>query len=255
MIRLFAVELRKSWKLFFRYPWNSFGFVATNIIIFWGILLGAKFVAGSGVNFGQRIESLIVGYMMWSVIMFLFNSFSMDIAEEAATGTLEQLLLNPRRLSTILFMRGLAELTLLLFYNLMTLVVILISAGKTLHFEWLALIPLFSVIITTYGLAFMISGIALIGKRIGGFLGILQFGLLFLIMAPADKMSNLAVFKFLPLTGSIQQARDVLAFQKALVPEEIGMAFANALLYLVLGILVLNWCESFAKRKGLLSGH
>src|ERR1700688_4451699 len=98
---LFMGELRRSWVLFRRYPLQAISGIGMTLFLFLGLVFGARYMAGPMARFGDRLGSLVVGYILWNVLIFAMGEIAMGLQGEAQIGTLEQLFLSPRSMVTV----------------------------------------------------------------------------------------------------------------------------------------------------------
>ncbi|GAB4204576.1 MAG: hypothetical protein Fur006_59860 [Coleofasciculaceae cyanobacterium] len=112
MLELFLAEFRRSWILFVRYPIEAIGGIVFTTAIFYALFLSARYIAGPASQFGDRLDAIVVGYVLWDLLLFIMTDISGRLQYEAQTGTLEQLFLSPFGAPVIFVMRALASLVL-----------------------------------------------------------------------------------------------------------------------------------------------
>jgi ABC-2 type transport system permease protein len=66
MLELFLAEFRRSWIQFIRYPVEAIGGIVITTSIFYGLFLSARYIAGPSLQFGDRLDAIVVGYTLWS---------------------------------------------------------------------------------------------------------------------------------------------------------------------------------------------
>jgi ABC-2 type transport system permease protein len=172
MLELFLAEVRRSWIQFIRYPVEAIGGIVITTSIFYGLFLSARYIAGPSLQFGDRLEAIVVGYVLWALVMFIMGEISGGLQYEAQTGTLEQLFLSPFGAPRVFVMRSLASLTLQLTINLSILLIIMMLTGSRLEFPPTLLLPLLTVLLGAYGLAFngFLSAVAQARPAVVGYL-------------------------------------------------------------------------------------
>lgn len=157
MLDLFWVEFLRSWLNLRRYPSEFVGAVVSLSTLFLLLFLGAKFLAGPGAEFGERTEAILVGFLLWILTIFAYNTLSFGLSEEAQTGTLEQVFLTPYGPIPLLLVRNLAGLgTQLLLLGTITVVLMLLT-GARLSFPPLVALPILTVLLGSYGLGFAMA--------------------------------------------------------------------------------------------------
>lgn len=137
------------------------------------------------------------------------------------------------------------------------LLLIMPLTGSRLAFPLTLLLPLLTVLLGAYGLAFMMGSLALLLKRVQQLLGIFQFALLFLMTTPTETWAgSLQLVRWvLPMTAGAGLLRDLMARGKALDFGQFSLALLNGIGYLTIGILIFRFAERETKRRGKLSGY
>lgn len=257
MLKLFLAELRRSWIQFRRYPAEAIGGIFIISALFYGLFLGANYIAGPGLQLGDRLDAIIVGYMLWTLVTFILFNIAGTLQNEAQTGTLEQLFISPYGASRVFLMRAIADL--LVQFILISSILLIITAltGRRLSFPPALLLPLVTVLLGAYGLSFTIGSLALLLKRIQQLLGIFQFALLFLLSVPTESWTgSLQVLGWLlPMTTGAGLLRDLMARQQSLDLSQFGIALLNGVIYFGLGLAFFRWAERETKRRGGLGGY
>lgn len=93
MFRLVANEFWHTRLIFVRYLPNSLVSFGVLLLLFYGMFLGAGFIAGPDLQFGDRLTSLVVGFVSWTLVIAALSSLADDISGSASTGVLEQVFL------------------------------------------------------------------------------------------------------------------------------------------------------------------
>ena len=257
MLELFLAEFRRSWIQFIRYPVEAIGGIVITTSIFYGLFLSARYIAGPSLQFGDRLDAIVVGYTLWSLVLFIMTDIAGGLQYEAQTGTLEQLFLSPFGAPMVFVMRAFASLVLRLAVILSILLIIMALTGSRLEFPPTLLLPLLTVLLGAYGLAFMMGSLALLLKRVQQLLGIFQFALLFLMATPTETWAgSLQVVRWLlPMTAGAGLLRDLMARGEALNLAQFSLALLNGIGYFTVGLLIFRFAEREVKRRGMLGGY
>ena len=257
MLDLFAAEVRRTWLLARRYPLDFLSGMAMLVITFYAIFLGASYLSGPTAQFGTELDSLIVGYCLWSIARFSVNGIAVGLQTEAMTGTLEQVFLSPFGGLRVILTRAVAGLGINLAVTAALLVVLTALTGHRLSFPPALVLPLAMVPLASYGLGLLLATTALLAKRAGGFLRLSQFLLLFLVMAPIETFagSARALGYFLPVAPAAAMLRDLMTRDLPFDPAGFSLALANGLGYLLVGLLVFRLAERQARDRGLLGQY
>ncbi|NJN87351.1 MAG: ABC transporter permease [Leptolyngbyaceae cyanobacterium SL_7_1] len=257
MFHLFVAEFKRSWIQLLRYPTEVISAIVVTTIVFYGLFLSARYVAGPGVQFGDRMESIIIGYALWSLAMFIMADITGGLQREAQTGTLEQIFISPFGAPKVFLVRALAGLTIQVALNLVILVILMVLTGTRLAFPPMLLLPFVSILMGVYGLAFILGSIALRVKQVQQLLGICQFVFLFLLTVPVESWAG--SFKFfamlLPMVPGAGLLRDLMARDQTLNVGLWAIALVNGFVYLALGLLLFRYAERETKRQGKLAGY
>lgn len=257
MINLLAGELKRTWIQTLRYPSEVIGGVVILTAVFYGIFLGTQYMAGPGATFGQRLDTVVVGYVIWSLVLYIVNDIATNLQMEARTGTLEQVFLSPFGAPRVFFARALASLTLRILLTLLVLAIIMLITGSQIAFPPILLLPLATLLLGAYGLAFFIGSLTLVLKNVQQLLSLFQFLLFFLLAAPTESWAGPAriIANVLPILPSTGLLRDVMAREQALNWNGWAIALLNGLFYFLLGTLLFRWAEKKAKSLGSLSSY
>ncbi len=257
MLSLFLAEFKRSFVQLRRYSSELIGGVVGTTIIFYGLFLSTQYIAGPGFQFGTRLDSIIVGYVLWALMLFIMGDIAGGLQQEARTGTLEQLFLSPYSASTVFLLRAIASLILNLTINLGILLLIMALTGSRLAFPPTLLPPLLAVLLGAYGIAFAMGALALTLKQVQQVLSVFQFGLIFLFTVPVESWTGSARFLgwLLPMAPGAGLLRGVMAQGAALDWGILAVALLNGAAYFLAGVALFGWAERRMKRLGKLGGY
>jgi ABC-2 type transport system permease protein len=257
MVSLFLAELKRSWIQLSRYASEVIGGIVGTTIIFYGLFLSTRYIAGPGFQFGDRLDSIIVGYVLWALMLFILGDIAGGLQQEARTGTLEQLFLSPYRPAIVFLTRAFASLLINLFINLGILLLIIVLTGSQLSFPLTLFPPLLTVLLGAYGVSFAMGALALILKQVQQLLSVFQFALLFLFTLPVETWTGTlrSVGWLLPMAPGAGLMRDVMARGLDLNWGSWVIALINGICYFGVGIFLFQWSEKMAKRQGKLGGY
>jgi ABC-2 type transport system permease protein len=256
-MELFLAELKRNWIEYRRYPFEAIGGIFITTTIFYGLFLSARYIAGPALQLGERLDAVIVGYVLWTLVLFILANLGVVLQIEAQTGTLEQLFLSKYGATRVFLTRSLANLAIQLVLNFSILLIIMTLTGRWLSFSLQMLPPLVAILLGAYGLAFSIGSLALLFKRIQQLQSIFQFGILFLLATPTETWTGLgrSIAQILPMTTAAGLLRDVMARNLALNFQSLFWAFVNGGIYLGLGLLLFSWAGREVRRRGKLAGY
>ena len=257
MLELFLAEFRRAWIQFLRYPFESVGGIIITTTFFYGLFLSAKYIAGPSLQLGDRLDSIVIGYVLWTLMIFILADVAGELQQEATTGTLEQVFLSRFGAIKVFLMRTLANLTFQLILTVGILLIIMALTGSRLNFPPTLLFPLVTVLLGAYGIAFTMGSLALLFKRVQRLLGIFQLFLLFLIATPTENWTGQAklLAELLPMTPGAGLLRALMARGESLDLIKLGIALLNGAVYFAIGLLIFRFAEKEAKRRGILGGY
>ncbi|PSN17947.1 ABC transporter [filamentous cyanobacterium CCP5] len=257
MGELLFAELKRTWIQFIRYPAEVIGGIVIITSVFYGLFASAQYMAGPAMGLGDRLDAIVVGYVLWTLVLYIVNDIANNLQLEAQSGTLEQVFLSPFGAPRVFLARAVASLALRLTLIVGILLIIMGITGSRLSFPLVLLLPLATLLLAGYGLAFFMGACALIFKRVQQVLGVFQFALLFLIAAPTEEWSGVGEWLgyLLPMLPSTALLRDLMARDLGLNGSGLAVAIANGLVYFAIGIGVFRWAEQEAKRRGNLGGY
>lgn len=235
-----------------RYMANALGTLITLYLVFMLMFLGVQGLAG-GAIMGDGLESLVVGYITWFVLLISYQAVPYTILSEAQQGTLEQLYTAPLSFGALAAFKLIAEILVDMVLAVLLLLFIIATTGTSLHLDIPSLLPLLLlVIIGGSGLGFLLGGAALLIKRVQPYLQIVQFAIIILVASPVK-----GVWRWLPVTLPAHWMRQVMVRGQGLsqvpLPDWLAMIGA-ALISLTLGVVMFRLCELRTRQLGII-GH
>lgn len=257
MFRLFHNEFFRTSIVFRRYLSESLSGLLVLTFIFYGMFLGSRYLAGPATQFGDRLESLVVGFIAWTLVLSAFAGIANSISEEAQTGVLEQVFMAAHPPFIVFLARALSALLFALVLNASVLAILVVLTGVTLQIPWKIAPVVAAVLLAAYGLGFALGAVALVWKRITQLSSLLQFALLFFLVTPFEQLNlpnKLFVFA-LPGAPGVSLMRDIMAHGEALELASLMVSVANGVAFFALGAFLFNWAVRYIREKGLTSGY
>jgi len=246
--------LYREYLIFVRYPANAIGGIVISLFFFGLLFYGGQMVAGQALT--DSIEGIIVGYFLWTLAVGAYSSISNDIGSEVQWGTLERHIMTPFGFAPVALLKGVAKVVRTFLTSALILAVMLAVTDTALQLPLVTITVVAALAIcSVLGLGFAAGGIAVLYKRIGNWLNLLQFGFILLISAPAFE---LGWTRLLPLAlGSSMLQRAMIEgtrlWQFPLV--DLGALVVVAVGYLVLGYAVFELSTRRARRLGVLGDY
>jgi ABC-2 type transport system permease protein len=164
--------------------------------------------------------------------------------------------MTPFGFGPVAFLKGVAKLVRTFITSTFILVVMLLMTGTQLALPIGTIVVVSGLaILSVLGLGFAAGGIAVLYKRIGNWLNLLQFGFIILISAPAF---DLGVVRFLPLAqGSAMLQRAMLDGTRLweFPLPELAVLVGTAVGYVAVGYWVFERATRRARRLGVLGDY
>jgi ABC-2 type transport system permease protein len=257
MLRLFEAELIRYWTLYRRYPADVIGNLVFLSATFYALLIGSRYVAGPSAQFGGRVDAIIVGYWLWTVLIFALVTMAAELQTEALTGTLEQLSLSGHGLTRIMLVRGLAAVGFNVALTLVMLGSMLLLTGRRLLISAPVAIPLGAVLVGAYGLSLGLGALALLFKRVQHLIQMAHVALLFLVMAPVESFSTPAwvIAQVFPIAPAASLLRLLMVDGQPLDGRLAAVVAVNAFGYFAAGVWLFRWADREARRRALLGQY
>lgn len=254
---LLLAELRRSWLQSIRYPAEVIGGVVIITSVFYGLFLSAQYMTGSSTQFGDRLDAIVIGYVLWTLTIYLINDIATNLQIEAQTGTLEQVFLSPFGAPKVFLARAIASLSLRFTLISGILLIIMGLTGSRLQFPILSILPFLTMLLGGYGLAFLMGSCSLLFKQVQQVLGLFQFVLLFLLAIPTESWTGVWhwISFVIPMIPSVELLRILMAQGSPWESGQFAIALLNGLVYFTLGLQCFRWAEQHAKQQGILSGY
>lgn len=257
MFNLFLEETRRTWIQTKRYPLELIIGMLMMGATFYALILGAQYLSGPAVQFGARLDGVILGYGLWMLVLMAMNGIALVLQEEARTGTLEQIYMSVRGPVQVLLQRSLAGLALNLAISVGMLLLMLVVTGRSLTYRVEVLLPLASVLLGAHGLGLLLGGLALVFKRVQGALRLFQIGLLGLVMVPVETWTGAGRIGglLIPIAPAAGQMRALMTLDQPFVWREFGFGLANGLAYFLAGVLLFGIADRIARDRGMLGQY
>jgi ABC-2 type transport system permease protein len=257
MIEIFWAELRRQWIQQRRFAIDSIAGILGIAVAFYGFFLTTQYAAGPATQFGDRLDAIVVGYTLWSLVTFIIADIAGGLQQEAFTGTLEQIFLSPFSPAQIFLTRAVARLSITLVQIFGILLILMALTSRFLTFSPLLLLPLMTVILGAFGIALIMGSLSLLVKQVQQILGFLPFGLFLAMLVPVEtwEMPARLFGWLLPMTPGAGILRELMARNQGLDWGQMAIALVNGGFYFAIGLLLFKQAERVAKQRGRLGGY
>ena len=257
MLRLVEAEARRQAGLMRVYAVEEIGQFVLFTVGFL-VLTGLFQVIARGELAGSVVLASAIGFLAWRTADgFMLRTVS-TMADDAAWGTLEQLILSPISILEAMAVRGGVVLLLYTVEACLIGLVVFPLLGVWPTLSWSALIVFLVMQIGIWGVALTLAGLHIVFKQIASVTVAVSTALLFLsgALAPLDSVPWLAsLTRILPLTVGIEMLRDLMVYHTAIPVSDVFWLIGTSALYVLLGWLVLNWALRTAQRAGSLAHY
>lgn len=204
----------------------------------------------------------LVGFLTWNVADRCIVRTNRILAEDAEWGTLEQVWLSAPRPLWIQFNRVVSVLAIQLPTALMIGGIITLLLQLSLSFPPGLLVIFLMTMLGVFGVAFVFAGLHLAYKNVEFLAFAFSSALLFVsgAWAPLDNAPIVyAISRFLPLASGITLMQDMVSNDTSLLDvmraSDWRYLLLNTSVYLVLGVIVLQWGQRAARKNGSLAHY
>ncbi|MEK3886294.1 hypothetical protein [Bacillus sp. FSL K6-3431] len=237
-----------------RYWLNQLVGIISFYAIFLFLFFGVQFF-GQSASLGTTLESIIIGFWVFMLVGFAYQSASALIGRNISMGTLEHLHLSPYGFVSISFGSLIGNFIIMLLLYVPFLLLMMLTTGKWLYIDLISIVPLLcGIVLQAFGIGFIIGGLRLIHKRISSLHEPLNLLFGVCIIMPPDSI----IAKLLPFNTLWRLLRDVMTdgdsiFHLPMVP--LFYCLIQTIVILALGVFIYNWCDSITKNKGSIGQY
>ena len=259
-LKVLRAEIVRDFTLALRYPVEFFFGMFILYVMFMGMFIGAKQLAGNSALSGN-LDGMVIGFSMWFFALIAINSMSVDIESESRQGTLEQVYLHAPNFLALIWTRAFVKLSLGAGAVTGLSLMIQATTGHYLNVSFTTILPMIVTVMFTVaglaGFALILGGFSMVFKRVGQLSSILQFALLF--PAYVD-LSTLAApwgnwLLHLPMARGVVLLKGLLAEAGSFDQVGFGWLTLDSLAYAVVGSIVFMMMDRVARKGGMLSHY
>lgn len=256
MRTLFVAEWRRTVVQLLRYPSELASEAVVLFVVFAGLFFGAQYIS-SGPIAGGRLSTVVLGYGVWMLMMSATGEMGWSIQAEAQNGTLEQVMLAPWPPVVVFLARALTAVLTALVPQAVIIAALIFLTGASFVLSPLAVVPILFAIVGSWGLGLIVAAGALVLKRVTQLLQVIQFGLLFLIVAPLSEIPGVAghaIASVVPFSAAVAVLHASLSGGAGPSPALWIEAAVNTALVFAAGIFLFRRADILARARGIL-GH
>ncbi len=257
---MWLIALKASWrqafKLATRYLFNFVSAMITMFLVFLFLFYGVKTVGGGALVLGGTLEALFTGYITWMIVTISFQDLAYNVANEAQTGTLEQLYITPAGYKCLAFFLQTFNAVMNLFFVLVISLFLMLATGQRLNLDLASILPVFlAIYIQGCGLGFALAGLALIFKRVQSFFQVITFGVIGLFAVPWE---TFPWAKYLPFTMGQHVLQKIMTDGVRITQisgVNLMILLVTTVAYIAVGLGLFTLAEKRAKSAGLLGQY
>ncbi|GAB4212418.1 MAG: hypothetical protein OHK0012_06650 [Synechococcales cyanobacterium] len=255
VLHVFWAEWKRTGSLMGRYPLDTVAGILMTSLLLYGLLWSGGYLEDPTVGSPQRLDDLLLGYGVWTVVVFILNDIALGLHLEAQSGTLEHLFLSPYAGIPLLLVRSVVSLGWRLGITTAVWVGVIRWSGLSLVLPWTGIPPCGALLLSVYGLAFSLGSLALVVKRVQQVVALAQLGLLLLVVTPVETWTGWAgtIGTYLPMTAALTLLREVIVRGESLDWGRWLGAMGIGVAYASLGLGLFQLAINQAKRTGSLS--
>lgn len=250
-------ETFKGLLLLWNYRFNLLIESISIVVVF----IGLNFFVGNGELQAERLDSSLIGYIIWIYTFMAISNMGWSLKEEAQTGTLEQMYMSPTPPELLILGRTLANfITTSIMIGLVTLILIPLF-GISLPLRLEGVVVFAWTIFGLLGLGLMVGGATLVFKHVESLSYFIQYGLMFLngsLVAITSFPTWLEIFaRLLPGTQGIVTLRQALIEQQSFADlwGSLLLLMLHSTVYFGLGWGIYKLGERYARRHGTLGQY
>jgi ABC-2 type transport system permease protein len=242
---LMYIEMRQYW-------FETVTSLVIMSVMFTGLFYGVKSFIGDNQD-TTSLDGLVFGFLLWTFASSAYLSVGKSVVEDNQKGFIEQLFLCPVGFSQLMLVRTLVEMTWGMVFLTVIAIIAMFLTGNwiAINFFYFYLLLMVSAP-SLIGVGFIISGLALVYKRIDAVAMLINIGLMGLVALDALPVN---LFSLLPFTAGASLARDVVLEGGALNIMHLGVVVANSVVYLLIGLFAFNKLEKRAKKLNLIGQY
>ncbi|MCX8058915.1 MAG: hypothetical protein N3A58_05830 [Spirochaetes bacterium] len=249
---LFKAELMKYILELKRYFFNFIFNVLIISAIFLAFLFGIKFVTAGNIDY-KNLDSFIIGYILWLIILDSFASISYAVSNDMQRGTFEQLFLCKYGIEIVYLFNLILNIVYTIFLSLIVLYFFMFISGRWIKIPFSKIIlPLFLSIPSVWGLGFIFAGFAIIYKKISSFLNLMQFILIIFVSLPAYPLN---FFSFLPFTAGASTIQGIINNNMSFSALWYLFLLIISVLYFSMGIIIFKKFLKKGRKLNLLGQY
>ncbi|QCD65493.1 MULTISPECIES: ABC transporter permease [Halomicrobium] len=251
---LIRVVAKRELLVYLRYPVDTGGLLLAYALIFGVIFLGGRALVGDG--FDKSLDSIVVGFFLWTLSTIAFIDVGKAIWKESEWGTMERHFLTPLGFNVVLLTKALATLVFAGLVSTLMLLGMLVITGQQLQVDLLTIVPIVLLSVSSvFGIGFAVGGISVLYKKVDSWLALCNFALAGLVAVPTTGVDLLRLLPLAQGSAMLQAAMTDGYRLWDFDPVSLLLLLGTGLFYLVAGYAVFVWCQRRARRLAVLGDY
>lgn len=246
-------EFQRELIIYRRYLFSSISDLVLTILMFMGIFWGSNLIS-TGI-IGSSLPALIIGFTLWTTIQNTYSMLGNGVMNNAKSGVLQQLYLMPVSSKKLFFNKSIVNIIVSLVQSIVVCLVLMLLTGQGIHFAPIIIWPAILSLVALFGLGYLITSVVLKFKRVGSFLAICQYFYLGVLLTQFENapvlIKNIAnLLPLVPMVSWMRMAINGIHYNAAYY---LIFSIANAIVWVIVGIVVFNKVDKNIKQNGTLS--
>lgn len=201
----------------------------------------------------EKLDVLIIGYIMWMLGLIGFQATSYNAYDEMQRGTFEQMYLTSFGIEAVFIIRTILDAVFGLVFSTAILILTMITTGRYFTFRvGEILLTLLLSIPSMWGLGFIFAGLALIYKKISSFLNLMQFAIIGFV---AVKAYPINFFSFLPFSAGATTVQGLINYNADFPVLWYLFLLFISIIYMAIGIFCFRILLKKARKQNLLGQY
>ncbi|WP_046006219.1 hypothetical protein [Pseudoalteromonas rubra] len=246
-ITLLGLELHRKWVTAKRYPLNFYASIVFAAVILILVISGASYLSGGALSL-QRMESLVLGYYLWTLTVGISSAAAEEVVEDAKLGTLPHILTSATSLFSVL----LARKVVLVLYQLLVVGVGFVFINwyfdLQIRFHPMMLWVFLQIVVAGFAVSYLLGAIALVNKQMSTFIAFVQLLLIMVFLVPIESELSL----YIPVSGSMYLLRS-LASGIPVEASQMVLASLPSVILFMLSSLFFHFMYKQARRRDVVT--
>jgi ABC-2 type transport system permease protein len=249
---LIANEAKLQYYEMKQYWFETISSIIVLCAMFAGLFYGIQSVS-SQANEAGSLDGLVFGFILWLFASTAYSTTTKSLVEDNQKGFIEQLFLCPSGFIQLMLARSFIDMSWSIVFVTFVAWIAMVLTGNWLDINFLLLYPLlFIASLSLVGLGFIVSGLALVYKRVGTISSL--FGIAFMGLVAIDGLP-VSLLTLLPFTAGASLTRAVVLHNQPIEIWHLVIVLINSAVYFLVGLAIFKVFEKRAKKLNLIGQY